>query len=831
VQPTYLSYDKGTILIRSDAKVPYSSWDDRVRAFRAQGLYYREIVEFLNKSELSAIKDGVQDLPPCPNLMKCGTVTMRSYQKRALGAWDKAGRRGVIVLPTGSGKTVIAMKAIELVNQPAVVIVPTLDLLEQWRKRVQEELAIEVGVYGGGENTVKAVTICTYDSAYIRAGELGNRFSLLIFDECLTGDTLVTLSDGGVAAISEVRDGNLVLGGTVTNKFSRQTSDLWTLRTGFTTLNCTGTHPHLVVRRRRDRGNNQWFRVASGDAKVVRTEELRRGDLLLVPERIPHTTIKTWNEDQLRFVGLIAGDGHIDKRYNSVKVVVANWNKPWVRDVFIKGILGFGHKDFWEFVNARGDYTIGCSSEHIRTALHSFGVPRGKKSGAVDITNEVFYSSKKAILAFLDGIFSSDGWARREENGALRIALSTNSRVFASKVQLLLKKFGIHTTVHEKQARAKRRQSVQVWVGGPDFNALEETLTFSRPDLNTTERNRGKDMNDRLQTEDGDFRLVPVKEIQRDDGRSAEVFDFTAEGTNTFLANGTLTHNCHHLPGESFRQIAEMFTAPYRMGLTATYEREDMLHLELPRLIGGVVYRLKPEDLAGRYLSDFRLEKINVALTQEEKADYEKNYTVFTRYLEENRIWLNSPIAFQRFIMRSASDPQARQALLARNRALSIAFNSEAKLDRLEEILRSNPDDRILIFTQHNDLVYRISGRFLLPFITHTTGKEERYDVLKSFREGSYRAIVTSKVLDEGIDVPEASIGVIVSGTGSSREFIQRLGRLLRKSEGKGQARLIELVSSETSETRTSSRRKRSREYNDGDDGDSVDDGEEVVVE
>jgi superfamily II DNA or RNA helicase len=306
----------------------------------------------------------------------------------------------------------------------------------------------------------------------------------------------------------------------------------------------------------------------------------------------------------------------------------------------------------------------------------------------------------------------------------------------------------------------------------------------------------------------------------------------------------------HHLPGESFRQIAEMFTAPYRMGLTATYEREDMLHLELPRLIGGVVYRLKPEDLAGRYLSDFRLERVNVDLTEKEKEDYQRNYNTFTSYLEQNRIWLNSPIAFQRFIMTSSRNPEARKALLARNRALSIAFNSEAKIDRLEEILRSNPDDRILIFTQHNDLVFKISRRFLLPFITHATSKEERYDLLKCFREGSYRAIVTSKVLDEGIDVPEASLGVIMSGTGSSREFVQRLGRLLRKSEGKGQARLIELVSNETSETRTSSRRKSGRKdegrkkegHRDekatgapgkggGDDGYDDDEGEEIAVE
>jgi superfamily II DNA or RNA helicase len=140
---------------------------------------------------------------------------------------------------------------------------------------------------------------------------------------------------------------------------------------------------------------------------------------------------------------------------------------------------------------------------------------------------------------------------------------------------------------------------------------------------------------------------------------------------------------------------------------------------------------------------------------------------------------------------------------------LDIAYNSQAKVDALEEIIRSNPEDRVLIFTQHNQLVHRISRRFLLPYITHRSGKEERAEILRGFKDGRYRAIVTSKVLDEGIDVPEASLGIIMSGTGSSREFIQRLGRLLRKREGK-QARLIELVSRKTSETRTSSRRKRS---------------------
>src|SRR5439155_22250480 len=159
------------------------TWDARVGAFRAPALYYKEIAEFLKKSGLSTVEDSVEDLPPYPDLTGCRTMIMRGYQKRALEAWDEAGRRGVIVLPTGAGKTVIAIKAIELVNRPSIVIVPTLDLLEQWRRWVEKELAMDVGVYGGGENTIKAVKVCTYYSAYIRDVVLGNRFCYIIFDE------------------------------------------------------------------------------------------------------------------------------------------------------------------------------------------------------------------------------------------------------------------------------------------------------------------------------------------------------------------------------------------------------------------------------------------------------------------------------------------------------------------------------------------------------------------------------------------------------------------------------------------------------------------------
>ena len=99
-----------------------------------------------------------------------------------------------------------------------------------------------------------------------------------------------------------------------------------------------------------------------------------------------------------------------------------------------------------------------------------------------------------------------------------------------------------------------------------------------------------------------------------------------------------------------------------------------------------------------------------------------------------------------------------------------------------------------------------------MPVLTHKTKAAERRDFLEKFRNGEYRVLLTSKVLNEGVDVPEASVGIVVSGSGSTREHVQRLGRILRAKEGK-QAVLYELVSMGTSEMRVSDRRRKNRAY------------------
>ena len=85
--------------------------------------------------------------------------------------------------------------------------------------------------------------------------------------------------------------------------------------------------------------------------------------------------------------------------------------------------------------------------------------------------------------------------------------------------------------------------------------------------------------------------------------------------------------------------------------------------------------------------------------------------------------------------------------------------------------------------------------------------QKETINFLNKFKNGTYPILVSSKVLNEGVDVPEASIGIILSGSGSKREHVQRLGRILRKSKNK-KAVLYELVSKNTSEKWQSKRRR-----------------------
>jgi superfamily II DNA or RNA helicase len=269
---------------------------------------------------------------------------------------------------------------------------------------------------------------------------------------------------------------------------------------------------------------------------------------------------------------------------------------------------------------------------------------------------------------------------------------------------------------------------------------------------------------------------------------------------------------CHHLPGPTYLLAAVGSLAPFRLGLTATPERADGLEALLPELIGPVVYRREIRQLAGDFLADYRIERLYVELTSEEQERHDRAREQYRGFVEEHGIAMGGAHGWQRFIQATCRSPEGRAAFQAYREQKRIALAAPAKLHLLEQLLARHAGDRVLIFTYDNATVYQIARRFLVPAITHQTKTKERQQILKRFHGGEYPVVVTSQVLNEGVDVPAAGVGIVLSGTGSVREHVQRLGRLLRKY-GDKQALLYEVVTRGTAEEFTSERRRQHHAY------------------
>ncbi|HLV97732.1 MAG TPA: DEAD/DEAH box helicase family protein [Ktedonobacterales bacterium] len=264
----------------------------------------------------------------------------------------------------------------------------------------------------------------------------------------------------------------------------------------------------------------------------------------------------------------------------------------------------------------------------------------------------------------------------------------------------------------------------------------------------------------------------------------------------------------HHLPAQSYRIIVEKTGAPWRLGLSATLERSDGRHEDLNALIGPVVYERAAEELsAQKHIAAYKERRIYVDLAPEEELRYETLMAEWRWYLATKRSQLgNGPDMFSALIRRSAFDPEARSALRAHHEARLVAMNAEAKLAAIEDLLRKHASDKAIVFSEYVGMVDRISRQMLIPAITYRTPPAERHAILEGFRSGKITKLVTGRVLNEGVDVPDANVAIVASGSASMREYIQRLGRVLRPKPG--EAQLYELISRRTTE-RNAARRRR----------------------
>lgn len=269
-----------------------------------------------------------------------------------------------------------------------------------------------------------------------------------------------------------------------------------------------------------------------------------------------------------------------------------------------------------------------------------------------------------------------------------------------------------------------------------------------------------------------------------------------------------IVDEAHHFSGGVRAEALEMCPAVLRLGLTATPPLPGSVGAERLRdLIGPVVFQLEIADLAGRDLAPLQVVRLPVALTPAERTLYEHHITPFTQLRREFRR-ANPDADWLSCVQAIARVPGGAAALAGMQRARDLAAFPAAKRACVRALLARHRSDRALLFTAAAEHAYQIGAEALIPVITAEVTRRERYAILDAFREQRVRAVCSARVLNEGMDVPEANVAIIVAGALGAREHVQRIGRILRPAKHKC-AIAYELVTLDTiDEMRVRARRR-----------------------
>src|SRR5256884_6514516 len=142
--------------------------DKRFHFLRTQPIHFSAVKQALRQQQIpfTVVFEERPTLPFSTAL----AIEPRPYQEDALTAWLAQGSAGVVVLPTGAGKTFVAAMAIVETGLWRLAVVPTIDLLQHRRTALATALSAhidDIGTFGGGEKKLKPITIITYDSAAV----------------------------------------------------------------------------------------------------------------------------------------------------------------------------------------------------------------------------------------------------------------------------------------------------------------------------------------------------------------------------------------------------------------------------------------------------------------------------------------------------------------------------------------------------------------------------------------------------------------------------------------------------------------------------------------
>jgi len=254
-----------------------------------------------------------------------------------------------------------------------------------------------------------------------------------------------------------------------------------------------------------------------------------------------------------------------------------------------------------------------------------------------------------------------------------------------------------------------------------------------------------------------------------------------------------IVDECHRAGSPSNAKALEgNFAAA--LGLSATPEREydeGFTAVIAPKL-GPIIYQYTYLDAAADgIITPFSLINIHVDLLPDEEDKYRKLSRSIARCLRKGGV---------------AEGQEERLKRLLQQRA-AVSANATMRIPVAIKLVEQHRGERTVVFHERidaaNTIVSILKARGHRATIYHAEiGPVIRRDNLRLFRKGLFDVLVCCRALDEGINVPEASVAIVASSTASQRQRIQRLGRILRKANGKSEASVYTVFASEDEKKR-----------------------------
>ena len=272
--------------------------------------------------------------------------------------------------------------------------------------------------------------------------------------------------------------------------------------------------------------------------------------------------------------------------------------------------------------------------------------------------------------------------------------------------------------------------------------------------------------------------------LKMDIGRENEVFavatysSFSSDKFKSIIdsVNNDIFLICDEMHNSWAPDYKKGFVNKYqiKLGLSATPERymDDEGTQEMLEYFGGVVFEFGLKDAIPMFLTEYEYHAEIVHLTSEEKYEYDNLTSDIAKMIASNDGKISEKILLK---------------ILQRSR---IVTNSESKWEAFTKILDNIPDIRkTLVYCSPQQIEQILSVLRYRKIPTHKiTYKESvklRKEIIEKFIDDNYRVIVAMKVLDEGIDVPGIERAIILANGGNPIEYVQRRGRVLRKSPDK----------------------------------------------